>query len=175
MGGRTQSLIEELESLQSKTKIPTTDELVQMSLNGLEETPAPKKKVKKEEKTVVDGRGAAFEELAKMSNPFTEYDRFQVDMNWISEAHARAYESLQYALRELRKKDRTINELRRQLNKAPVYPEYVPMQDPPFDEEISEMVMIPEHRTDQFASIAMIAIIFVGVALLLAFIGFLFR
>lgn len=139
------------------------------------ETKEIKKKTKRKAKPKKSDSTHSYKDLSDPGNPFTQYDRFEVDMNWISEAHARAYEALNFSARELRKRDRIINKLRNELGKPPMFPEKVPGVDPPPDEEMDRMVLMHEDKVDKFASIAIVVVIFLALALFLAVVAHLVK
>jgi len=127
---------------------------------GSKKAPAKKRKKTAGKRMKKSSAGIDLHALPDPGTTITQYDRFQADLNWISESNARAYESIQYAIVEMRRKDRKINELLMLLGEQGVYPDSMPYVDPPKDDEIPEMIPIEGKNLDRLGS-SMIALVVV--------------
>lgn len=151
----------ELEGSLSELLI-NTDEMLsnQMTLiDHIPPTPTPKEKdttkpsKKLRKKRTPKKPLGEFHELHDSATGLNCYDRFHADLNWISEAHSRAYESIQFAVTNLRRLERENNDLRAQLGLEKVFPDKVSFVDPPPDDEVSEMIPIHAKDVNRMAAV----------------------
>lgn len=154
------------------------EDISQLETLSYAEAPVVKKVPKNKPKiqpTKETGAGLSFEEVSKSHNDLTSYDRLQVDLTWISEANTRAYESIQMCIREMRKKDRYIDQLLKERGDEPISKSRVFGIDPPKDEDMRKTVIIDEIWGNRFTAILIIVLFILGISFFAAVVAFIMR